>query len=178
MQRTAFNHEVSQSELNYLRSQGLNNQEIAERVGCSAATINKYLPSQRKARVKLTDKDYKDILELHNDGNSAKEIAETYGCVPGTIWRILRNIGVETKQRTTETEPEVQEEPKQDIPEQPQDRGGRMTVYQMGLYDGWKGVYKVNLTEHTVEFPELPKTMERQELGFYIRDLMQIWKEM
>ena len=176
MQRTAFSHEVSQSELNYLRSQGLNNQEIAKRVGCAPCTISRYLPSQRKARVKLNEKDYKDILELYQDGNSVKEIADSYDCSIGVIYRVLKANGIELQQK--QTKPEVKEEPKPDIPEQPQNHNGRMTVYQMGLYDGWKGVYKVNLTEHTVEFPELPKTMEKQELGFYIRDLMQIWKEM
>ena len=176
MQRTAFIHEVSQSELDYLRSQGLSNQEIAKRVGCSPSTIGKYLPSQRKARVKLDENDRKDILELYQDGNSVKEIADSYDCSIGTIYRVLKTDGIELQQRQTKSE--VKEEPKQDILEQSQNREGRMTVYQMGLYDGLKGVYKVNLTEHTVEFPELPKTMEKQELGFYIRDLMQIWKEM
>lgn len=176
MQKTAFNHEVSQSELNYLHSQGLNNQEIAKRVGCSPSTISRYLPSQRKAKVKLNENDYKDILELYKDGNSVKEIADSYDCSIGVIYRVLKANGIELQQKQSKSE--VKEEPKQDIQEQPQNHNGRMTVYQIGLYDGWKGVYKVNLTEHTVEFPELPKTMEKQELGFYIRDLMQIWKEM
>ena len=176
MQRTAFSHEVSQSELNYLRSQGLNNQEIAKRVGCAPCTISRHLPSQRKARVKLNEKDYKDILELYKDGNSVKEIADSYDCSIGVIYRVLKANGIELQQKQAKSE--VKEEPKQDNPEQPQNHNGRMTVYHMGLYDGWKGVYKVNLTKHTVEFPELPKTMEKQELGFYIRDLMQIWKEM
>lgn len=177
MQRTAFNHEVSQSELNYLRSQGLNNQEIAKRVGCAPCTVSRYLPSLRKARIQLSDKDRKDILELYKDSNSVKEIADTYNCSVNVIYRILKANGIISKQKKAKLEVK-EEEQKQDISEQPQNRNGRMTVYQMGLYDGWKGVYKVNLTEHTVEFPELPKTMEKQGLGFYIRDLMQIWKEM
>lgn len=176
MQRTAFNHEVSQSELDYLRSQGLNNQEIAKRVGCSPSTVGKYLPSQRKARANLDENDRKDILELYQDGNSVKEIADTYDCSTGAIYNILKANGIGPKQK--QSKPEIKEEPKQDILEQPQNHDGQMTIYQIGLYDGLKGVYRINLTEHTVEFPELPKTMEKQELGFYIRDLMQIWKEM
>ncbi len=176
MYRTALKNEVSQSELNYLRSQGLNNSEIAARLGCSTATVGKYLPSQRKERVKLNEKDYKDILELYHDGNSVNEIADSYGCSLGVIYRVLKANGVEL--RKNQSKPETKDEPKQDIPEQQQATSSHMTVYQMGLYDGWKGTYKVNLTNHSVEFPELPKTMEKQELGFYIRDLMQIWKEM
>lgn len=176
MQRTAFDHEVSQSELNYLRSQGLNNQEIAKRVGCAPCTVSRYLPSLRKAKIQLSDKDRKDILELYKDGNSVKDIADTYNCSVNVIYRILKANGIQLQQK--KDKPKIKDEPKQYIPEQPQDHSGRMTVYQMGLYDGWKGMYKVNLTEHTVEFPELPKTMEKQELGFYIRDLMQICKSM
>lgn len=182
MMKTAFNHEVNLSELVCLRNQGLNNKQIAQRVGCAPGTVTKYLPSQRKSRAQLSDKDKQDIVELFKDGNTASEIAETYSCDVGTIYRILRANGLRSKPKKEEpvkqAEPEVKEEPvKQDIPEQ-QYSSGRMTVYQIGLFDGWNGTYRVNLTEHTVEFPEVPKTMEKKDLGFYIRDLMQIWKEM
>lgn len=182
MYRAALKNEISQSELNYLRDQGLSNKEIALRTGCSEQTISRYLPSLRKARVKLSDKDREDILELYKDGNKVGEIAESYNCTNNVIYRILKSNGVVLKQKKTEAEP-VEEKPKQiDIqqsaqPQQAQE-SGRMKLYQMGLYDGWSGTYRVNLTEHTIEFPELPKTMEKEDLGYYIRDLMQIWKEM
>jgi len=176
MYRAALKNEISLSELNYLRSQGLSNKEIASQVGCSAQTVGRYLSSQRKAKVKLSDQDFKDILELYHDGNTVKEIADSYNCSTGAIYRVLKTGGIDFQPKKAKQE--VKEEPKHDISAPPQSHSNKMTVYQIGLYDGWKGVYKVNLTEHTVEFPELPKTMEKEELGFYIRDLMSIWKEM
>ena len=183
MSRNALSHEVSQSELNYLRSQGLNNQQIAQRVGCSKSTISKYLPSLRKPRVRLSQEDRQDILKLYNDGEPIKDIADAYGCHIKTVYVTLKALGTEIARWKKQVKPEPKVEPKVetkpvDIPEQVQNRSAKMTVYQIGLYDGRCGVYRVNLTEHEVEFPDLPKTMEKQELGFYIRDLMEIWKEM
>lgn len=183
MFRNALSHEVSQSELNYLRSQGLNNQQIAQRVGCSRGTISKYLPSQRKPRVRLSQEDRQDILKLYNDGESVKDIADAYGCHITTIYDTLKALGTEIARGKKLAKPEQKsdqetEQKPVDIPEQVQNRSAKMTVYQIGLYNGRYGIYKVNLAEHKVEFPDLPKTMEKQELGFYIRDLMEIWKEM
>ena len=153
MQRTAFYHEVSPNELDYLRSQGLNNQEIAQRAGCSAATVSKYLPSQRKARVKLNGKDYQDILELYLEGNTVNEIAKAYDCSLGVVYRVLKTNGVDLKQKNAR--PEVIEKPEREIPEQNLKQSSRMVVHQIGLYEGREGMYKVDLTEHKVEFPEL-----------------------
>lgn len=181
MFRNAFSHEVSQSELNYLRSQGLNNQQIAQRVGCSRGTISKYLPSQRKPRVRLSQEDRQDILKLYNDGESVKDIADAYSCHITTIYDTLKALGAEIIRGKKQAKPKEEPTPepnKEAAFEQAGSHSAKMTVYQIGLYDGRYGVYKVNLTEHKVEFPDLPKTMEKQELGFYIRDLMEIWKEM
>ena len=76
--RTSLAHDISLDELNYLRSQGLNNKQIAAKLDCSIATVGKYLPSQRKPRVQLSDADKKDIVELYEQGSSAAEIAEAY----------------------------------------------------------------------------------------------------
>ena len=43
MYRTALKHEVSASEMQYLRDQGLTNKAIAERLDISPATVCRYL---------------------------------------------------------------------------------------------------------------------------------------
>ena len=147
-----------------------------------------FVPSKRKPRAKLNEKDYKDISELYKNGNSAREIAEAYGCSEGTVYRILSANGVTPNKKkkdavkeqhfaTTPIQEPIQEPIKEDIHDQVQNHSS-MKVYQIGIYEGVKGTFKVNLTEHTVELPDFPKCIGKDELEVYIRDLLIVWREM
>lgn len=172
--RTSLAHDISMDELNYLRSQGLNNKQIAEKLDCSIATVGKYLPSQRKPRVQLSDADKKDIVELYEQGSSAAEIAEAYNCAVTTIYRLLKDKVPEKKA----LEPKYPDIIETAVDLDAQKQHGSLTTYMIGVYDGRLGTYHVNLTNHTVDLPEVQKTFSKEDLGYYIRDLMTIWKEM
>lgn len=181
-----FSRDVSVSELNYMRSQGMNNKQIAEKLNVSPSTIGRYLESARKPRTKMTEEDYKTIIKFYEDGYSPRYIAEdVYHCAVATIYRILRENGFEfSRGRKKADIPEKVEEPEEVIVEpspivaDEQPKSACLTMREVKIYSGHSGDYLVDPVVHTIRFPEVCKVMDKRELGFYIRDLMAVWKEM
>lgn len=181
-----FGRDVSMSELEYMRSQHMTNKQIAEKFNVSPSTIGRYLGPARKRRTKMVDEDYKLIIKLYKeDGYSPKYIAEdVYGCAVGTIYRILRENGFEFSRGRKKTDiPEKVEEPEEVIVEPSpiaveEPKSACLAVRDVKIYSGNMGEYLIDFTSNTIELRNTYKEMNKQELGFYIRDLMAVWKEM
>lgn len=183
-QQNTFIHDISASEIEYLRDQKLNNKQIAERVGCSANTISKYFPKERKEKVKLTEEDYKHMLALYNDEYSPKYIAVRYNCCVPTVYRILKKMGIDFSNRKQDDIPE-KETIEKNVEEAPEynpcvdePKSSCLTMREVKIYSGHSGDYLVDPVVHNIRLPETYKVMDKKELGFYIRDLMAVWKEM
>jgi len=201
-QQHTFSHDISIQELEYLRGQGFNNKQIAEKVGCSVNTISKYFPKERKEKVKLTEEDYEHMLALYNDEYSPKYIAARYNCCVPTVYRILKKMGIDfdkgkKNEEKTEAQPDIvidfspepkQEEKKDDLIDfslEPKNtdvsnetKSACLTMREVKIFSGRTGDYLVDPVVHNIRLPETCKVMDKRELGFYIRDLMAVWKEM
>ena len=83
-----------------LYTQGYPRSHIAARFGCDPATLNRVLHIQgieippEPPRHFVTQAERKKIVKLHHQGKSHSEIATKIGCVPQTIGKILRKLGV------------------------------------------------------------------------------------
>ena len=170
--RTALSHEINVSELEYLRSQGLSNQQIAAKLDISRATVGKYLPTERKKRVTLSPIDRENIVALYMHGTSAKELAGRFGCSVGTIYAVLSVKNVKLH------------EPKAKKPEKTYDGpdcgtdSSSLIFGQIGHYDGRLGTYYVDKVKRVAILPQGPTQLSKEDLGYLIRDLMTVWKEM
>ena len=88
-------------------AEGLDKQEIAERLGCSDATIGNWMRKLGVSdvrpweRVELVRRLYVD------DGMTQQEVADVLGCDQTTISRVLLENGVETRKRGDYTTPKV-----------------------------------------------------------------------
>ena len=177
MQKMAFNHEISMSELNYLRDQGLSNKEIAEKIGCSAATVSKYLPSQHKARARLSDEDRNDILELYRSGKKVKDIAESYGCTLPTIYNLLKAEGIQVrgKKKTEKKQKTVTLKTQQLEPDM-----GVSDVEDgyIHAYEGRLGKYAIDTKDHILLAQPKIAEFDKETVLAYIRDLMIVWRKM
>jgi transposase len=183
-QQHTFSHDISIQELEYLRGQGFNNKQIAEKVGCSVNTISKYFPKERKEKVKLTEEDYEHMLALYNDEYSPKYIATRYNCCVPTVYRILKKMGIDFSNRKQDDIPE-KEMIEENVEEAPaynpcvdEPKSSCLTMREVKIYSGHSGDYLVDPVVHNIRLPEVCKMMDKKELGFYIRDLMAVWKEM
>lgn len=177
MQKTAFNHEISMSELNYLRDQGLSNKEIADKVGCSTATVSKYLPSQRKARARLSDEDRNDILELYHSGKKVKEIAESYGCTLPTIYNLLKAEGIQVrcKKKTEKKQKTVTLKTQQ---QEPDTSAVDVEDGYIHAYEGRLGKYVIDTKDHILLCQPKIGEFDKETVSAYIRDLMIVWRKM
>lgn len=171
MYRTALKHEVSASEMQYLRDQGLTNKQIAERLDISQATVCRYLPPKT---TRLTNDDKRAIVEMYKNGKSVKEIAESYEKSPFTIYHVLNDAGikkgkVQTDKKKKCVKPEV-------IPEEfkPQ---GRLIFDRIGVYSGRLGEYYVDKERNMVILPHMFTYLNKDDLGYLIRDLTTVWNE-
>lgn len=179
MSNVSFSREVSQSELNYLRSQGLTNKEIAKRTGASIATISKYLPTDRKNPMKLTDNTRLEIGQLYEDGYSVKYISTYIGCSLPVVYATLKRLGVELrKKKTKKEEAKPVQAPSEVKAEADIPAVGNLARKEFGAYTGWLGRYLVDLESHRVILPQVAQEMGKETLGNYIRDLMAVYKEM
>lgn len=170
--KTALSHEVNVSELEYLRSQGLNNQQIADKLDISRATVGKYLPSERKKRAMLSVVDRENIATLYSNGTSARDLAGQFGCSIGTIYAILSARGIILH----ETKPKKQEKECNCC-----DCGtdsSSLIFGQIGHYDGRLGTYYVDKVKQVAILPQRPTQLSKEDLGYLLRDLMTVWKEM
>lgn len=169
--------EVSVNELQQLRDEGLNNRQIAERIGSSTSTISRYLPTSCKKHVCLDDSCREEIVQLYKEGETAKTIAEAYGVGIATVYNIVKKGGV--NKRKTKKEQKIPDQPNK-IPEEVSKESsfGKLVCMQIGCYTGRHGEYMINFTKGTVELPDVKKMMTKEEIGEYIRDLMSVWREM
>ena len=189
-QQNTFSHDISVQELEYLRSQGFNNTQIAQKVGCSIGTVSKYLPSLRKKNTVLTDSDKDDMECLYNAEYSVGYLAARFHCSKPTVYKILKERGIvfgkgkkseEKDEEKTEAQPDIVidssvESKKEEPTEEPQ--SACLTMREVKIFSGRTGDYLVDPVVHTIRLPEMCKVMDKKEFGFYIRDLMAVWKEM
>lgn len=176
--------EVSTGEMAYMREQGMTNAQIAKNLGCSEATVSKYLPTKRKSPAKLSETDKQEIAELYSSGSSVKEIAEAYGCIAPSIYRILKNLGIESQRgkrakaatdqqqiQQTEEKEEPKSEPEQQAPI-------RLKKHSYDIYTGEFGTYTVDRTDQKITMPQtFERKINKEELREYIRELMDIYRE-
>ena len=180
MTRSTFSHDVNRSELAYLRAEGLNNKQIALRVGASPATVGKYLPSVRKERVKLTEHDRDEMFELWRDGDTVADIAKSYGCAKTVVYRLLKARGIELRGRREKPQQTVEKAEEVVTAQQavePSGSRGDLVKREMGIYTGWLGEYIVDYGEETVILPRVPERMNKETLRRYTRDLMAVYAE-
>lgn len=165
--------QVSVSELQHMRDEGYSNKEIAKRLDVSEASISKLLPSQRKKAVTLSVQDRKDIVELHQSGISVKEIAEEYGCSLGAVYSCLKQGGVQIRKKKETKKSTMTPTPKQEEPP----KTSRLTRLEIGVFTGRCGRYLVNMEDKSIMLPSVPETINKEQLGYFIRDLMTIYQE-
>lgn len=173
MYRTALKHEVSASEMQYLRDQGLTNKALAERLEISPATVCRYL--QPKA-ARLTNADKQAIIEMYKNGKSVKEIAESYEKSTATIYHILNDAEIKREKKL-----KLKKEKRHDemglIPEEVKPKG-RLIFDRVGVFSGRIGEYYVDKEKSAVMLPPMSYQLSKDEVGYLIRDLMTIWQEL
>lgn len=172
MYRTALKHEVSASEMQYLRDQGLTNKAIAERLDISPATVCRYLQPKT---TRLTNDDKQAIVEMYKNGKSVKEIAESYEKSPFTIYHVLNDAGLKRERMKTE-KVERNNEQKEPIQEEFKPEG-RLIFNRVGVYSGRLGEYYVDKETNMVTLPCAFKCLNKDDLGYLIRDLQTVWLE-
>ena len=173
MYRTALKHEVSSSEMQYLRDQGLTNKAIAERLEISPATVCRYL-QPKSAR--LTNADKQAIVEMYKNGKSVKEIAESYEKSAFTIYHVLNDAGIKRERKKAQTEKEEQHDEIELIPEEVKPKG-RLAFDRVGVFSGRLGEYYVDKEKLVVMMPPMPYQLSKDEVGYLIRDLMTVWQD-
>ena len=176
MRTTTFAKQVSVSEINYMHEQGLKNKEIAERLGTSRATIDKYLPPLKKrVYTKVTRKDIDEMEAMFKSGRPVAEIAKHFNCCIQTVYRNLKPRGIEFE---TKFRAKVKKDvglPQPDK-EEPVVQSGRLSD-GVGVYKGFLGKYIVDKEDKLVAAPEIPHWLDKETLGHLIRDLMIVWQE-
>lgn len=173
MYRKPLEKEISISELTYLRNQGLTNKQIAEKLGYSKNTISRYLPRTRKENVKLSESDKAEIVSLYTKGTSVLQIAAKFNASTTAIYHVL---GVIVKKKSRKQKTAVSASIDIQVPEEKP--SGRLKRKDLIIYTGLYGSYTVDAKEGTVLLKETEATLNKEELRLYIRDLMDIWKEL
>lgn len=191
LKQKALGMQVSISELNTLRSEGLSNREIARRLDVSEATIGKYIPAEHKKYVRLSESQRKELISDFKGGAKMSELAEYYNIAFPTVRRILIEAGEftprpyggkgkklkDTPVKDPVVEP-VQPKPAQIVPtEDPGKESCRLIHDQIAVYNGRRGRYLIDKKDLMVLPPELPHWFTKDELGELIRDLMIVWQE-
>lgn len=176
MRTTTFAKQVSVSEINYMHEQGLKNKEIAERLGTSRATIDKYLPSKRKKYVRISNGMASCMLDMHNEGYSIRNISAHFNVSDSSVYRALAKKGVVfDKPKGTKKEKKDVGLPQPDK-EEPVVQSGRLSD-GVGVYKGFLGKYIVDKEDKLVAAPDIPHWLDKETLGHLIRDLMIVWQE-
>lgn len=169
---TALKHEVSASEMQYLRDQGLTNKAIAERLDISPATVCRYLHPKSP---RLTDNDKQAIVEMLKNGKTVKEIAEDYEKSVATIYGVLKEAGIKRELKYKPANGEQRDEIEQAKEEfKP---SGRLIFDRICVYSGRLGEYYVDKEKLVVMLPPMPHQLSKDEVGYLIRDLMTAWQE-
>lgn len=176
MRTTTFAKQVSVGEVNYMHEQGLTNKEIANRLGTSRATIDKYLPSKRKKYVRVNDGIAEYMLDMYNEGYSIKYISAHFDVSDSTVRRALAKKGVvfDGKKVWQKEKPDVglpQPEKEEQVVQ-----SGRLSD-GVGVYKGFLGKYIVDKEDKLVAAPDIPHWLDKETLGHLIRDLMIVWQE-
>lgn len=172
MYRAALKHEISASEMQYLRDQGLTNKAIAERLEISPATVCRYLPPKS---ARLTNADKQAIVEMYKNGKSVKEIAESYEKSAVTIYHILNDAGIK-REKKLKPKKMCQHDEIELIPEDVEPNG-RFIFDHICVFSLRLGEYHVDKEKTVVILPPLPYQLSKDEVGYLIRDLMTIWQE-
>lgn len=157
--------------MQYLRDQGLTNKQIAERLDISQATVSRYLEPKK---IQLTSNEKEDIIELYMNGKTVKDIAEMYKRSVFTIYNILRQAGIKIERAKTEKKPP--DEPKKIVQEEFKPEG-RLIFNRVGVYSGRLGEYYVDKETNMVTLPCVFKCLNKDDLGYLIRDLQTVWQE-
>ena len=179
MRTTTFQKQVSASEINYMHDQGMSNKDIAKRLGTSCATINQYFPEEKRRYTKVTKSDVDEMVQLFKQGISVQKIATKYYCSSSTVYRILTNNGI-----IFESKRGGRPKKKKDVglPEAPKEaeqaNAGRLDQEKVGIYRGRIGKYIVDREDKTASIPEMMGWLNKEQLGYLIRDLMIVWQEL
>lgn len=175
MYRTALKHEVSASEMQYLRDQGLTNKAIAERLEISPATVCRYL--QPKS-TRLTNADKQALVEMYKNGKSVKDIAKLYEKSAVTIYHVLNDAGIkQEKKAQTEKDGMGRHDEIELIPEDVEPNG-KLIFDRVSVFSGRLGEYHIDNEKTVVILPPLPYQLNKDEVRYLVRDLMTIWQEL
>lgn len=121
----------------------------------------------------LNENERKEIVELYSDGENVNKIADAYKCGVATIYRIIKDSGVSRKQAANRQHKQKISKP---VPEQ--FIFSYLRKREAHFYDGKYGsyvVYKNDSGEVTIRIGD--KELSKEDLRVYIRELMDIYKE-
>ena len=107
MRNTKISRQVG--ELIALYFGGLNDADIARRLGCTGASIGNYrrrlgLPNHYRKESRRMVKHHDRIVEMANDGVKGTDIARAFGCTPEQVSYILCKQGVIRRRSLTDEE--------------------------------------------------------------------------
>ena len=179
MRTTTFQKQVSAGEINYMHDQGMSNKDIAKRLGTTCATINQYFPEEKRRYTKVTESDADEMVRYFKEEYSVQWIAIKFNCATSTVYRILTNHGI-----TFESKRGGRPKKKKDVglPEAPKEaeqaNAGRLDQEKVGIYRGRIGKYVVDREDKTASIPEMVGWLNKEQLGYLIRDLMIVWQEL
>lgn len=92
---------ISQDELQYYVDNGLSNVEIANKFGCSIATVKSRMREYGIQRFTLKDVPDERIIELVNSGATDQENADALGCCADAFRKRRRMLGLQSQGRNS-----------------------------------------------------------------------------
>ena len=179
MRTTTFQKQVSAGEINYMHDQGMSNKDIAKRLGTTCAAINQYFPEEKRRYTKVTKSDVDEMVRYFKEEYSVQWIAIKFNCATSTVYRnlISRGIIFESKRGGRPKKKKdvgLPEAPKETAPA----NAGRLDQEKVGIYRGRIGKYVVDREDKTASIPEMMGWLNKEQLGYLIRDLMIVWQEL
>jgi len=92
---------IPQDELQYYVDNGLSNVEIADKFGCSIATVKSRMREYGIQRFTLKDVPDERIIELVNSGATDQENADALGCCADAFRKRRRMLGLQSQGRNS-----------------------------------------------------------------------------
>lgn len=179
MRTTTFQKQVSVGEVKYMHDQGMSNKDIAKRLGTTCTTINQYFPEEKRRYTKVTKSDVDEMVRHFDYGDSVQTIAAKFNCSTSTVYRSLTSRGF-----IFESKRGGRPKKKKDVglPEAPKEtapaNAGRLDQEKVGIYRGRIGKYVVDREDKTASIPDMMGWLNKEQLGYLIRDLMIVWQEL